>query len=76
MLVELVSVFATRLRWVFGPHDDLVPMAAEHRAIFAAIAARDIELVRTLTRAHLAAGAEAAARRVVGQPSSRTTTKG
>lgn len=76
MLVELVGVFATRLRWVFGPHDDLVPMAAEHRAIYEAIAARDVELVRTLTRAHLAAGAEAAARRVVGQSSSPATAKG
>ena len=63
MLTELVSVFATRLRWVFGAHDDLPEMAASHRELYEAIASRDVELVERLVTVHLAAGREAAERR-------------
>lgn len=63
MLTELVSVFAARLRWVFGAHDDLVGMAAAHRELYEAVASRDVELVRRLVTVHLAAGREAAERR-------------
>lgn len=63
MLTELVSVFAARLRWVFGAHDDLPEMAASHRELYEAIASRDVELVERLVTVHLAAGREAAERR-------------
>lgn len=63
MLTELVRVFATRLKWVFGLHSDLEAMAAEHRELFHAIAARDEELVRQLVTRHLASGKEMAEQR-------------
>ncbi len=68
MFVELVSVFATRLRWVFGLHGDLKAMAAEHRMIYEAIAARDEERVSELITQHLAAGTASAEARFLGTP--------
>jgi DNA-binding GntR family transcriptional regulator len=64
MLAELIGVFVTRLRWLFGQHDDLLAMAQEHRDILDAIAARDIETLRRIVPAHLATGQEAAQRRL------------
>lgn len=64
MLSELGGVFVTRLRWLFGQHDDLTAMAEEHRVIFEAMAARDVEAVRTLIPRHLASGQAAAERRL------------
>lgn len=66
MFNELVSIFATRLKWVFGLHSDLEAMAADHRALYDAIAVRDVELVTQLAARHLAAGKEAAERRFGG----------
>jgi len=63
MLTELVHVFATRLRWVFGGHTDLAAMAAEHRTLLEAIASRDVERVKLLVAHHLASGREDAERR-------------
>ena len=60
MLCELIDVFATRLRWLFGQHDDLLAMAEEHRVIFEAIAARDTEALRRIVPEHLATGQAAA----------------
>ena len=60
MLNELIGVFATRLRWLFGQHDDLVAMAEEHRVLFDAMAARDTDALRELVPRHLASGREAA----------------
>ena len=60
MLCELIDVFATRLRWLFGQHDDLLAMAAEHRAILDAISARDTDALRRLVPEHLASGQRAA----------------
>lgn len=64
MLCELIDVFATRLRWLFGQHDDLLGMAEEHRVILEAIAARDIEAVRRIVPQHLATGQLMAERRL------------
>lgn len=64
MLKELVGVFMTRLRWLFGQYDDLEGMLAEHEQIYAAIAARDAGQVRELLPRHLARGREAAERRL------------
>jgi DNA-binding GntR family transcriptional regulator len=64
MLNELIGVFITRLRWLFGQYDELVGMAQEHEAIYAAVAARDAELLRELVPLHLAAGRDLAERRL------------
>ncbi|WP_435742428.1 GntR family transcriptional regulator [Microbacterium sp. PMB16] len=60
MLCELIDVFSTRLRWLFGQHDDLLAMAAEHRVLFDAIAARDTDTLRRIVPEHLASGQVAA----------------
>ncbi|PRB17165.1 GntR family transcriptional regulator [Microbacterium sp. MYb62] len=64
MLGELIAVFLTRLRWLFGQHDDLLAMADEHRIILEAMAARDIDVLRRIVPAHLASGQAAAERRL------------
>lgn len=63
MFVELAAVFATRLRWLFGRHEDLMVEAVEHRALYEAIRARDVELVRELVTRHLELGTLAALER-------------
>ncbi|WP_231880353.1 GntR family transcriptional regulator [Microbacterium sp. H83] len=68
MLGELIGVFVTRLRWLFGQHDDLVAMAEEHRAILEAVSERDIATLRWLIPRHLASGQAAAARRLARAP--------
>ncbi len=67
MLCELVGVFVTRLRWLFGQHDDLIGMSDEHRVILDAIIARDSEKLRHLIPQHLARGRAAAERRLAAQ---------
>lgn len=64
MLAELISVFLTRLRWLFGQHDDLAGMADEHRIILEALIARDTDALRRIVPAHLASGQAAAERRL------------
>ncbi|WP_314428233.1 GntR family transcriptional regulator [uncultured Microbacterium sp.] len=66
MLNELIGVFLTRLRWLFGQHDDLVAIAEEHRMILDAVAARDEERLRELIPRHLANGQAAAQSRLAG----------
>lgn len=70
MLDELIRAFVTRLRWLFGQHDDLTHMAAEHRVIFDAMVARDTDALRVLVRRHLVAGREAAERRLLARAAS------
>ncbi|WP_258567074.1 FCD domain-containing protein [Microbacterium sp. Se5.02b] len=60
----MIAVFLTRLRWLFGQHDDLLLMAEEHRIILEALAARDAEALRRIIPAHLASGQSAAERRL------------
>ncbi|MCK2035667.1 GntR family transcriptional regulator [Microbacterium sp. SSW1-49] len=64
MLGELIGVFITRLRWLFGQHDDLPAMAEEHRVILETLAARDVDTIRTLIPQHLANGQAVAERRL------------
>lgn len=64
MLGELIAVFVTRLRWLFGQHDDLPAMAEEHRVILETVAARDVDSIRTLIPRHLASGQAFAERRL------------
>ncbi|MCI1017200.1 GntR family transcriptional regulator [Microbacterium sp. C5A9] len=71
MLGELIGVFITRLRWLFGQHDDLPAMADEHRVILEAVAARDVDALRVLIPRHLASGQAAAESRLAARSSSR-----
>ncbi|GGM40496.1 GntR family transcriptional regulator [Microbacterium saperdae] len=64
MLGELIAVFITRLRWLFGQHDDLPAMAEEHRVILETLVARDVDAIRTLIPQHLANGQAVAERRL------------
>lgn len=71
MLSELISVFLTRLQWLFGQHDDLLAMAEEHRIILEAMEARDAEALRVLIPKHLASGRLAAERRLSAETAAR-----
>ena len=64
MLIELIGVVVTRLRWLFGQHDDLLGMAEEHRVILEALEARDADALRRIIPLHLAEGQELAKRRL------------
>lgn len=68
MLVELADSLVTRLRWLFGQHDDLGHMAGAHREILDAMRAHDVEAVRRLIPAHLAEGRDAAEARLAPAP--------
>lgn len=63
MLSELVGIFGARLKWLFGQHDDLEAMAAEHRRLYEAIRSREVDAVRVLASRHLEHGAAAAAKK-------------
>lgn len=71
MLIELAASLVTRLRWLFGQHDDVVGMAATHRRILDAVRARDVELVRRLIPEHLAEGRAVAHERMFGNSGRR-----
>ncbi|MDR6866593.1 DNA-binding GntR family transcriptional regulator [Microbacterium resistens] len=64
MLNELLFGLVTRLRWLFGQHDDLLGMAEQHRTLFDAIARRDTELLRVEVPRHLDSGRQEALRRL------------
>ncbi|MGF2949016.1 GntR family transcriptional regulator [Microbacterium alcoholitolerans] len=64
MLVELGEMLVTRLRWLFGQHDDLGHMAGAHHEILDAMRARDVARVQRLIPAHLAEGRLAAEQRL------------
>jgi DNA-binding GntR family transcriptional regulator len=64
MLSELIGVFISRLRWLFGQHDDLNAMAGEHRRILEAVISRDETTLRRMIPEHLAMGQDAAERRL------------
>ncbi|MEU6006314.1 GntR family transcriptional regulator [Streptomyces sp. NPDC001698] len=53
LLSELESTFRSRLRWLLGQHDDLMAIAREHEALYAAIADRNVALVDELVAEHL-----------------------
>lgn len=64
MIGEFISVFATRLRWLFGQHDDLVETAEEHRVILEAVEAQDADALRELIPQHTANAVASAAKRL------------
>jgi len=68
MFMELITVFATRLRWLFGRHADLTAEAEEHRELYEAMRDRDVERVRELITRHLELGTIAAMERFAVLP--------
>ncbi|WP_424936147.1 MULTISPECIES: GntR family transcriptional regulator [Bacteria] len=64
MLDEILHGLVTRLRWLFGQHDDLLAMAREHERLYRAIARRDTAKLRRIVPEHLAAGHQEALRRL------------
>lgn len=63
LLSELDRTLSSRMRWLFGQHDDLIAMAQEHEELYAAIADRDLDRVQTLARQHVLSGHETAMNR-------------
>ncbi|WP_371539756.1 GntR family transcriptional regulator [Streptomyces sp. NBC_00466] len=53
LLTELEGTLRSRMRWLFGRHDDLLAMALEHEALYAAVAERDVARVEELVVQHL-----------------------
>lgn len=70
MLGELIGVLVTRLRWLFGQHEDLLAIADEHRKVLEAVLDRDVETLRRIVPQHLANGQERAERRL-SRPAAR-----
>lgn len=64
MLTELAASLVTRLRWLFGQHDQLSEMAIAHREILEAMRRKDVAAVERMIPAHLAEGRAAAERRL------------
>ncbi|SJN36342.1 Transcriptional regulator, GntR family [Microbacterium esteraromaticum] len=67
MLTELAESLITRLRWLFGQHEELRVMAGEHREIVDAMKAGDVEKLQQLIPTHLARGHDAAERRLLAR---------
>jgi DNA-binding GntR family transcriptional regulator len=53
LLSELEGTLRSRMRWLLGRHDDLLAMALEHEALYAAVADRDVARVEELVVTHL-----------------------
>ncbi|MGW2083489.1 FCD domain-containing protein, partial [Streptomyces sp. NPDC001939] len=53
LLSELEGTLRSRMRWLLGRHDDLLAMAQEHEALYAAVADRDVARVEELVVQHL-----------------------
>lgn len=64
-LMELISVFVTRMRWMFGQHDNVLEIAREHQEILEAVANRDVEGLKVLIPKHLDVANQEAERRVI-----------
>lgn len=58
LLKELEESMRSRLRWLLGRHDDLMPVVEEHQALLKAIEQRDVELIEELTAAHVQSSRE------------------
>lgn len=64
MLIELAESLVTRLRWLFGQHENLGQVVGEHRVILDAMRRHDTEAMNTLIPDHLAVGRAAAEERL------------
>ncbi|MCZ0974256.1 FCD domain-containing protein [Streptomyces albulus] len=66
LLNELERTLRSRMRWLLAQHDDLMAMAKEHEALYAALADRDVARVEELVTKRWRA--VAARRRPPGTP--------
>ncbi|OJU41377.1 MAG: GntR family transcriptional regulator [Microbacterium sp. 69-10] len=64
MLTELAASLVTRLRWLFGQHDELAEMAVQHRDILRVMRERDVDAIKEMIPAHLDEGRIAAEQRL------------
>lgn len=69
LLAELAHTLRSRMRWLLAQHDDLAVVAAEHEALYDAVAARDLGQVERLARDHLASSCERTTARQLASPS-------
>ncbi|MGN6413354.1 GntR family transcriptional regulator [Flexivirga sp.] len=53
LLCEWMQTMRSRMRWLMAQHDDLLHVALEHQALYAAIARRDLDEVAALAANHL-----------------------
>lgn len=53
LLHEIGGLLRSRIRWLLLQHEDLLGVAAEHEALYEAIAERDVARVSTLILAHM-----------------------
>lgn len=53
LLFEIDGLLRSRIRWLLVQHEDLDRVAAEHQALYDAIAQRDVTRVSTLILAHM-----------------------
>lgn len=60
LLSEIEHGLRSRLRWLLGQHDDLMGIAQEHEALYAAIVDRDVRRAEELATKHVASGHAAA----------------
>lgn len=56
LLSEVELVLRSRMRWLFGQHDDVALIARQHAELFEAIALRDTDRVLDLAAEHLEKG--------------------
>ncbi|CAM3099809.1 GntR family transcriptional regulator [Stackebrandtia soli] len=59
LLSELGRTTSGRMRWLLAQHDDLMAVALEHAALYAAIADRDVERTLGLVAEHIENGRRA-----------------
>lgn len=60
LLSELFASTRSRMRWLLAQHSELAPMAAEHEALYRAVAGGDGERAVALAEAHLVTSRRAA----------------
>ena len=56
LLAEVELQLRSRLRWLYGQHDDLVAVATEHVGLAEAVRAGDVGALPFLVSTHLATG--------------------
>jgi DNA-binding GntR family transcriptional regulator len=56
LLEEMERPLRSRMRWLLAQHEDLMTIAEQHEALYAAIADRDVDRIGELVTEHLATG--------------------
>ncbi|WGD38091.1 GntR family transcriptional regulator [Lysinibacter sp. HNR] len=53
LLSKIAESIRSRMRWLYGQHDDLLSVSEEHQALFDAVAQNDVAGAESLARAHV-----------------------